>query len=105
MAALASELASEADWEALCARKRDEIERDTRLLNEQQTARGERLYRELEAAAAAAEPEDDDESAPAREPDFFVRSVGRACVPEHPVDVSAKFERRSPFDETEPRLG
>ena len=44
-------------WERLCARKRDEIERDTRLLSDQQQLRcerAERLYAELEAAAARA---------------------------------------------------
>jgi len=44
-------------WERLCARKRDEIERDTRLLSDQQQLRcerAERLYADLEAAAARA---------------------------------------------------
>ena len=50
-------------WERLCARKRDEIERDTRLLSEQQEKRcerAERLYAELESAHAHTVTEEND---------------------------------------------
>ena len=50
-------------WERLCARKRDEIERDTRLLSTQQAQRcerAERLYAELESAHAHTEDKEDD---------------------------------------------
>ena len=50
-------------WERLCARKRDEIERDTRLLSAQQAERcerAERLYAELESAHAHTEDKDEE---------------------------------------------
>ena len=50
-------------WERLCARKRDEIERDTRLLSTQQQKRcerAERLYAELESAHAHTVTEEND---------------------------------------------
>ena len=50
-------------WERLCARKRDEIERDTRLLSTQQQQRcerAERLYAELESAHAHTVTEEND---------------------------------------------
>ena len=50
-------------WERLCARKRDEIERDTRLLSTQQQQRcerAERLYAELESAHAHTEDKDEE---------------------------------------------
>ena len=42
-------------WERLCARKRDEIERDTRLLSEQQKERCERAERLLSVAAVGSQ--------------------------------------------------
>ena len=50
-------------WERLCARKRDEIERDTRLLSAQQLQRcerAERLYAELESAHAHTEDKEEE---------------------------------------------
>ena len=38
-------------WQARCAAKRDEIERDTRMLDERKKNRIERLYREVRAFA------------------------------------------------------
>ena len=46
-------------WQARCAAKRDEIERDTRMLDERKKNRIERLYRELEATTARAEGDRD----------------------------------------------
>ena len=43
-------------WQARCAAKRDEIERDTRMLDERKKNRIERLYRELEATNEALVP-------------------------------------------------
>ena len=69
--------AAQAQWEELCAVKRDEIERDTRLLADRKKNRCERLYRALEAAAAAS-PQIDA---------AFLQAVERCVTPADPMLV------------------